>query len=131
MLSPTPLPVCFSCLSATGWVHFAHLAETDPVALAALITREGTSSLDRACAARELGKAAPPIAGAVLLSLLDDPSPMVREDAVEALGRIGYQGALEAVRHLAESDPAAQVRAAAFLALTHIRSTLPSAPETP
>lgn len=114
---PSPLPPCSKCLVSEGWLHLAHLAEDDPAALAALITREGTSANDRACAARELGRTAPPLAGPVLLTLLDDESAMVREDAAEALGHVDYPVGRAKLVEVAERDPSAAVRAAAYQAL--------------
>lgn len=110
-------PPCPKCLASEGWLHIAHLAEDDPAALAALIAREGTSANDRSCAARELGRVAPPLAGPVLLSLLDDESAMVREDAAEALGHVDYPAGRARLMEVVERDPSAAVRAAAYQAL--------------
>lgn len=104
------IPPCARCLDARGWVHVAHLAEEDPGALAVMLAREDTSAMDRALIARELGRARPMLAGPLLHHLLTDPSPMVRADALEALGLLGYAVAVETVRGLASADPADEVR---------------------
>lgn len=104
------VPPCSRCLDARGWVHVAHLAEEDPGTLALMLAREDTSAMDRALIARELGRAGPALAGPILHHLLTDPSPMVRADALEALGRLGGTVAIEMVRGLANADPSMEVR---------------------
>jgi HEAT repeat protein len=53
---------------------------------------------------------------------LADPDATVRAEAVQALGRAGEaaRGAADAIKRLAESDPSAEVRAAAAAALERV-----------
>lgn len=75
----------------------------------------------RAEAAKSLGRLGyRSMARAALLSRLQDPDPDVRQAAALALGQLRDSWAIPALRHLAVTERAAQVRRAAWTALRQI-----------
>lgn len=75
----------------------------------------------RAEAAKSLGRLGyRSMARAALLSRLQDPDPDVRQAAALALGQLRDSWAIPALRHLATTEHAAQVRRAAWTALRQI-----------
>ena len=89
--------------------------------MALLETLEDPSPRLRAEAAKSLGRLGyRSMARAALLSRLQDPDPDVRQAAALALGQLHDSWAIPALRHLATTERAAQVRRAAWIALRQI-----------
>ena len=79
-------------------------------------TLKSGDSVVRTTAARALGNLGvkdSEAAGAALLDLLNDPEMIVRSEAVDALGILGYAPAVGAVKALLLNDPESLVRASA------------------
>ena len=66
-----------------------------------------------------LGRMKHPDASRALEAALDDPEPSVRAAAITELRRLGSRGAVRRLLGMARSDPDAEVRQAAVLAVTH------------
>lgn len=64
-----------------------------------------------------------------LISLLDDPLPTIRMDALTSLGVRGEEEALEALQRVADKDPDPRVRDRAHDAIKALQATLASKPE--
>jgi aminopeptidase N len=94
----------------------------DTLAAAALVYAVISADYDltRAEAASALGRFAAERSRPALDSALADTSARVRKAAVESLGRVGGERAVELVRRVWAEDPSDQVRAAALTALTRL-----------
>jgi aminopeptidase N len=94
----------------------------DTLAAAALAYAVTSADYDvtRAEAASALGRFAAARSRSALDSALADTSARVRKAAVESLGRVGGEQAVELVRRVWEEDSSDQVRAAALTALTRL-----------
>ena len=94
----------------------------DTLAAAALAYAVTSADYDltRAEAASALARFAAERSRPALDSALADTSARVRKAAVESLGRVGGEGAVELVRRAWERDPSDQVRAAALTALMRV-----------
>jgi HEAT repeat protein len=94
----------------------------DTLAAAALAYAVTSADYDltRAEAASALGRFATERSRPALDSALADTSARVRKAAVESLGRVGGEGAVELVRRAWDGDASDQVRAAALTALTRL-----------
>lgn len=98
----------------------ASLANTDPAAATVLLTALRESPVDtRALCARLVGRHRVLSARETVFTLLDDPSELIRSAATEALGALGGDNTLSALRRvLGDSSPA--VRLAAISAVTRV-----------
>ena len=94
----------------------------DTLAAAALAYAVTAADYDltRAEAASALGRFAAERSRAALDSALADTSARVRKAAVESIGRVGGEKAVELARRAWERDPSDQVRAAALTALARL-----------
>ena len=93
---------------------FDEIGEQDPERLKAWVLSGELGQADLSFAAEVLGKHGGRGSVPTLLSLLDDPSPLVREGAVYGLGfHLGQPGVSERLRTLVEHDESPGVREAA------------------
>ena len=93
---------------------FDEIGEQDPERLKAWVLSGELGPADLSFAAEALGKHGGRDSVPTLLSLLDDPSPLVREGAVYGLGfNLGQPKVSERLRTLVEHDESPGVREAA------------------
>jgi HEAT repeat protein len=117
---------CLFALSA-GFAAAETAAPTDPFQ-AALSKLSDKNPQVRRQGADALGQMRNAAAAEPLRNLLKDSAPSVRSAAVDALGLLRNQPAAAAIARLLETDPDANVRQNAAIALGYIadRTTLPS-----